>query len=521
MAWQTLLSFVALASVGPQSANAATCTEVPLNGPFAPQKLMKCVNGLSIRRSTDPNSCPTGWKIWAPESLEDWQTVIRSGMSLPANPHLIVDVTRPQNGCGNECRKTMNSDNPEVQSWKTNNGEKWWLRSSGYGEPSGDYTANCYLHIQDWSNPNSIKLNDAWCNVHSKDYLCQPAVKVDCTNRTHEITGPCKNENAVFGHSNCTPGVCDQGKYVFFISRTTIDECEKLCTDGRTYQTVASSDDYYFSPSSKSSLFDVGETVERQGATGVYEWTGNVAIETAGNYTFYAVSDDGSKVTIDGTEVVSDGGATGLHERSGAVQLSAGLHAVALSWSGGSGMQLEWKGPDSDGQKEAIPRAAFVQPGRRQYELAGPFKKAGPCVAYSMTSDERCVLWTQCASVGTGKVGDTNLGHLGNLASFKTCQFKGPVQMPSPTAAPSCVESFSGRGADYRGCQTKTRSGKTCQKWESQTPQQHTRTPQNYANSDLQKNFCRNPDNEQTIWCYTTDPSKRWEYCDPVGTASF
>ena len=26
-------------------------------------------------------------------------------------------------------------------------------------------------------------------------------------------------------------------------------------------------------------------------------------------------------------------------------------------------------------------------------------------------------------------------------------------------------------------------------------------------------NKCRNPDNSKTLWCYTTDKKKRWEYC--------
>lgn len=29
----------------------------------------------------------------------------------------------------------------------------------------------------------------------------------------------------------------------------------------------------------------------------------------------------------------------------------------------------------------------------------------------------------------------------------------------------------------------------------------------------LDKNYCRNPDNERSPWCYTTDPETRWEYC--------
>lgn len=27
-------------------------------------------------------------------------------------------------------------------------------------------------------------------------------------------------------------------------------------------------------------------------------------------------------------------------------------------------------------------------------------------------------------------------------------------------------------------------------------------------------NYCRNPDADKSPWCYTTDPSVRWEYCN-------
>jgi len=77
-------------------------------------------------------------------------------------------------------------------------------------------------------------------------------------------------------------------------------------------------------------------------------------------------------------------------------------------------------------------------------------------------------------------------------------------------------ETMVGDGAVYRGWQEHASNAKVCQKWTSQSPHAHTRTPQNYASSGLgDHNYCRNPDGEPTIWCYTTDPASRYAYCDP------
>jgi integrin beta 3 len=79
----------------------------------------------------------------------------------------------------------------------------------------------------------------------------------------------------------------------------------------------------------------------------------------------------------------------------------------------------------------------------------------------------------------------------------------------------SCDETLSGeKDAGYRGCQAQTVTGKTCQKWNIQTPHKHKKVLGEKGVGD--HNYCRNPDGEDTIWCYTTDPDKRWEYCDPV-----
>ena len=33
----------------------------------------------------------------------------------------------------------------------------------------------------------------------------------------------------------------------------------------------------------------------------------------------------------------------------------------------------------------------------------------------------------------------------------------------------------------------------------------------------MESNFCRNPTGDyDTIWCLTTNPDSRWEWCDPI-----
>merc|ERR1719409_494237 len=136
---------------------------------------MKCTGGLTVYRSNDKNSCPMGMKIFSPSSRADWKTFIRSATSL-RNPHWVIDVTRPQNGCGGCTGHPMNSANAAQATWRTADKSPWWLRSSRYNEPNGDYHANCYLDL--WQNPaneNSVTWNDGSCSYHSRSYYCQTA----------------------------------------------------------------------------------------------------------------------------------------------------------------------------------------------------------------------------------------------------------------------------------------------------------------------------------------------------------
>jgi len=60
-----------------------------------------------------------------------------------------------------------------------------------------------------------------------------------------------------------------------------------------------------------------------------------------------------------------------------------------------------------------------------------------------------------------------------------------------------------------------TVNGNECMNWLSQDPHEHSRVPDNYPGFGLgDHNYCRNPDGEPTIWCYTTDPNVRWEFCE-------
>eukprot|EP00058_Branchiostoma_floridae_P005554 XP_002591042.1 hypothetical protein BRAFLDRAFT_119076 [Branchiostoma floridae] len=81
---------------------------------------------------------------------------------------------------------------------------------------------------------------------------------------------------------------------------------------------------------------------------------------------------------------------------------------------------------------------------------------------------------------------------------------------------PGC-DCVNYKGTTYRGTIAVTKSGKTCQPWASQTPHSHKYTPVNYLNYGLDQNYCRNPSGNAMPWCYTTDPGKKWDYCDIPG----
>jgi hypothetical protein len=155
------------------SPKSCKCKRVTLNGPFSAGALVRCDNCWTVRRTTDKISCPRRTKLFSPRSRTDWQTFIKSARPIRA-PHFVIDITRPQNGCGGCTRHPMNSGNKNQKTWRTSDSSPWWLRSTRYNEPNGDYQANCYLDL--WrtpKDPNHITWNDGSCSYHSKSYYCQ------------------------------------------------------------------------------------------------------------------------------------------------------------------------------------------------------------------------------------------------------------------------------------------------------------------------------------------------------------
>ncbi|NWI50052.1 PLMN protein, partial [Calyptomena viridis] len=79
-----------------------------------------------------------------------------------------------------------------------------------------------------------------------------------------------------------------------------------------------------------------------------------------------------------------------------------------------------------------------------------------------------------------------------------------------PECEDQCMQC---NGEDYRGEVSRTESGLECQHWNAQEPHMHEFTLKHYPEKDLKMNYCRNPDGELRPWCFTTNPTKRWEYC--------
>ena len=97
-----------------------------------------------------------------------------------------------------------------------------------------------------------------------------------------------------------------------------------------------------------------------------FVWTGTLTLATAGGYTFYTASADGSELLIDGTRTVDNDGVHPYAQASGTATLAAGAHAITVECfvtAGGPPLAVTYQGPGL--AQQPIPDAVLtgVSPG--------------------------------------------------------------------------------------------------------------------------------------------------------------
>ncbi len=87
-----------------------------------------------------------------------------------------------------------------------------------------------------------------------------------------------------------------------------------------------------------------------------FDYKGFIEIPRDGVYTFYAESDDGSRLYIGSTTVVDNDGLHGMIQKKGVIALAKGYHSVKVEFfqnAGGLGLNVSLEGPEF--KRQAVP----------------------------------------------------------------------------------------------------------------------------------------------------------------------
>ncbi|MDP2337028.1 MAG: GH92 family glycosyl hydrolase [Bacteroidota bacterium] len=79
-----------------------------------------------------------------------------------------------------------------------------------------------------------------------------------------------------------------------------------------------------------------------------YRFHGFIRVPKDGIYTFYLISNDGSRLFIDGQELIENDANHGSKEEPGSIGLKAGLHPILVKYfqcGGGKSLSVSWSGP--------------------------------------------------------------------------------------------------------------------------------------------------------------------------------
>lgn len=116
-------------------------------------------------------------------------------------------------------------------------------------------------------------------------------------------------------------------------------------------------------PVSTGSLDSITLQPRSRGDYYAFRFTTTIDAVTAGTYTFYTASDDGSQLFIDGQLVVNNDGLHAPLEMQGSVFLDAGRHQLVVTFfakTGGDSLAVSWAGPGFT--KHLMTASDFVPP---------------------------------------------------------------------------------------------------------------------------------------------------------------
>jgi len=329
------------------------CSKVQLSGKYSGGMLVKCEQCISVSKSTQKNSCPGGFKIFSPQSRRDWRTFLDSAKPLRA-PNFIIDVTRPQNGCGGCNKYPLKSSQPQQATWRTSDGSSWWLRSSVYNEPNGDYTANCYLDLSPQpSNENTIRFNDNKCSYRSRSYYCQRVKR-----KPKPLAPPQKPRRMLVAWGLLNTGLEEE---TFYLKKGS-KQVPSLERGQANILRRASSINYRKA---------VWPGVSR-GERFAVRWSGLLVIEKAGKYRLSLGSDDGSKLYVDNHYVLNNDGLHKFQWKHAGRRLFAGQQRLRIEYFNNGGRAaclFHYRGADTENTDRLVDGRAL------RYKLKNGFKE--------------------------------------------------------------------------------------------------------------------------------------------------
>ena len=183
---------------------------------------------LETFKTTDHNTCKDfGMDIVIPRSKKHWEKLFAEYDNTDSYFKTVPGIYKPTDG-GSFVNIAMNSDQMTAGGYRSLDGGRWWLRDTPYGEPNGDYQANCWLTFwQDdhkW-NVDALKFNDGTCSYSTKKYVCSYNNGSSLESSQQHAPGSCSYTAVYNKGCNDYIHMDDQNTYGIQGGQTTLEQC--------------------------------------------------------------------------------------------------------------------------------------------------------------------------------------------------------------------------------------------------------------------------------------------------------